>query len=68
MNNRIKLLAVQAHAVDNTLHYYNPEFIEKFAKLIIQECANIDFRHKVGLSSDDVFEISKVIKQHFGIE
>jgi chorismate mutase len=40
MNERIRQLAVQAHAVDNTLHYYNPEFIEKFAKLIVQECAN----------------------------
>ena len=50
--------------VDEFLPLWN----EKFAELIILECASIDFRHKVGLSSDDDFEISKVIKEHFGVE
>ena len=40
----------------------------KLAELIVRECASIDFRHKVGLSSNDDFEISKVIKEHFGVE
>ena len=40
----------------------------KFAELIVKECANIDFRRKVGLTADDHYEISKVIKQHFGVE
>lgn len=41
MNERIRELAVQAHTKDNTLHYYNPEFIEKLAELIVRECADI---------------------------
>ena len=41
---------------------------EKFAELIVRECANIDFRRKVGLTADDHYEIGKVIKQHFGVE
>ena len=40
----------------------------KFAELLVKECANIDFRHKVGLSSDTDFEIGEVIKQHFGLD
>jgi hypothetical protein len=41
---------------------------EKFAELIVRECANIDFRREVGLTADDDYEISKVIKVHFGVE
>ena len=39
-----------------------------FVDLIVQECANIDFRREVGLTADDDYEISKVIKVHFGVE
>jgi hypothetical protein len=41
---------------------------EKFAELIVRECANIDFRREVGLTADDDYEIGKVIKVHFGVE
>jgi hypothetical protein len=41
---------------------------EKFAELIVRECANIDFRREVGLTADDDYEIGKVIKEHFGVE
>jgi len=44
------------------------EFSQKFAELIVRECANIDFRREVGLTADDDYEISKVIKVHFGFE
>jgi hypothetical protein len=44
------------------------EFSQKFAELIVRECANIDFRREVGLTADDDYEISKVIKVHFGVE
>jgi len=41
---------------------------QKFAELIVRECANIDFRREVGLTADDDYEIGKVIKVHFGVE
>jgi hypothetical protein len=44
------------------------EWYQKFAELIVRECIGIDFRHKIGLSSDDDYEVSRVIKQHFGVE
>ena len=40
----------------------------KFAELIVAECANIDFRAKLGLSGDDAFAVSESIKEHFGVE
>lgn len=66
MNEKIKELAIQS-GLPTALDYHQKRY-EKFAELIVQECASIDFRHEVGLSSDDDFEISKVIKQHFGVK
>lgn len=40
----------------------------KFAELIVRECANIDFRHKVGMTTDQEFETGCVILEHFGVE
>ncbi len=40
----------------------------KFAELIIKKCAGIYFRHKVVLTHDDDYAISKVILEHFGVE
>jgi hypothetical protein len=42
--------------------------MEKFAELIVKECANVDFRRKVGLTDYLGYEIGKVIKSHFGVE
>ncbi len=64
MNERIRLLAVQAHAKDNTLHYYNPEFIEKFAELIVRECADIAGYYY----TRNECVSPRQIKQHFGVE
>ena len=77
MNERIRDLGVQAglyvdlngtpwpramSAEESELAY------AKFAKLIVRECANINFRREVGLTADDDYEIGKVIKEHFGVE
>ena len=74
MNERIKELAHQADLIikksngnDFRFGAMDPKF-EKFAELIVRECANIDFRREVGLTADDDYEISKVIKVHFGVE
>jgi hypothetical protein len=47
---------------------YGTAWEDKFAELIVQECASIDFRHKIGLTSDQDYDISDTIKQHFGVE
>lgn len=39
--------------------------VEKFAELIVQSIANIDFRFEIGLTSDQVFAIRNLIKSHF---
>ncbi len=63
MNERLKELAREAE-----LLVYNPNGVptklEKFAELIVRECA------EVGDSGDPLQdgEIAKMIKQHFGVE
>jgi len=75
MNERIRQLAEQAEIyagelIDEGADYdqYPRYYTEKFAELIVRECANIDFRREVGLTADDDYEIGKVIKEHFGVE
>ncbi len=65
MNNRIKELAKQA---GRTGLPYGEVEIQKFAELIVKECANIDFRHAIGLTSDQSYEVSELIEKHFGVE
>jgi len=72
MNPRIEHCLYQAGLTAqgcwNELDDYARQGIEKFAELLIQECANIDFRREVGLTADDDYEVGKVIKEHFGVE
>ena len=37
MNEQIKLLAAQASDDGDHIHYYNPAFAERFAKLLLDE-------------------------------
>ena len=66
MNERIKELAEQAgDDWDHTLES-DKEFLEKFAKLIVEQCAAI-------IESQDVdpsfkLRMSWAVKQHFGVE
>jgi hypothetical protein len=63
MNDRIKLLAEQATTVIEATEHSGEGWIfnkEKFAKLIVLECANIANTAEPFLSSD-------LIKQHFGV-
>lgn len=71
MNERIRELAEQAglaEAADVRGGYIYPAGMEKFAELIAREFANIDFRHKVGMTTDQEFDTSRVILEHFGIK
>ena len=76
MNERIKQLAEQA----NISYWPDPEVgslsnsmvvrheLEKFAELIVRECADIDFYNLAGFDLHDHDRASQVIKEHFGVE
>jgi hypothetical protein len=76
MNERIRELAKQAdiefdvssdnYSVDTAV--VTPYDLEKFAELLIKECANIDFRKKAFLSQYDDASVAKTILEHFGVE
>jgi hypothetical protein len=66
MNEKIKELAEQATEYaneQNELHGvgYVITFKEKFAELIVRECANVAADH-------DALDIYEEIRQHFGVE
>jgi len=71
MNERIRQLAHEAG-----LPTYNPEGIptklEKFAELIVRECANqcdLLLDHKISSEwSRGTHDCSRAIKKHFGVE
>ncbi len=69
MNERLRELAVQSgiynlNLVDETEYW----ILEKFAELIVRECAYIDFYKRAGISLKDNYRVTKVITEHFGIE
>jgi len=66
MNERLKELAEQAkdHADYYAMLSSEPEqeiFTEKFAELIVRECANVAADH-------DALDIYEEIREHFGVE
>jgi hypothetical protein len=73
MNQRIKQLAKQTgyiwHASgDPQIYEFTPEKLEKFAELIVRECA--DKAHEFIIEDGDKFPLQAVsyrIKQHFGV-
>lgn len=44
-----------------------PQSLEKFVELVVRECAELNFR-ELGLSGSSSFDVSRMIKQHFGVE
>ena len=74
MNERIKELAKQAGAGwDDKYHWYvGSVTMEKFAELIVKECANhcdLLLDHKISSEwSRGTHDCSKAIKKHFGVE
>ena len=63
MNKRIKLLAEQAGFVPTELTSVGPS-VEKFAELIVRECADIVDNHGRWILYD---KLAVKIKQHFGV-
>ena len=73
MNERIRQLAEQAGQGEP--FHIPPEFVEKFARLIVEECAVLcdnhgnkveDERPNKDLSSA-AFDCSNIIRDHFGV-
>ncbi len=64
MNERIRLLAEQAMGtrkhVPPVWQFYDIE-LEKFAELIVKECANVAADH-------EALDIYEEIREHFGVE
>ena len=72
MNERIELLAEQAGFIPKNAPGLNP-VLEKFAELIVRECARVcddlDIDDWGDKSFDDgTYYCSRAIKQHFGVE
>ena len=77
MNERIKLLADEAKKYCYET-YQNPKspkwmpysqmYDKKFAELLIQECANLNFRGTGFVTSEGEDMVRSMIKQHFGVK
>ena len=66
MNERIQQLAEQASEIDgDDLLYYHPVFAEKFAQLIVEECAGIVDNYGRWIMYD---KLAIKVKKHFGVE
>jgi hypothetical protein len=72
MNEHIKQLALQAlkHPDNDNdgLTVFDNDELEKFAELIVQECANVawDIAHQY--NSDEINDVGYSILEHFGVE
>ena len=77
MNERIKLLAKTylsherfgPYGESTMEDYYEfyPEDLEKFAELIVRECAEFSRQHNLQ-KADRSYMIHRAIKEHFGVE
>lgn len=69
MNNRIDELAIQAGAKIETAHwvYYDDFSYQKFAELIVKECADL-FEVEWGEEKLTGNDVGYVVKKHFGVE
>jgi hypothetical protein len=70
MNERIKELAKKAG--QSNPYHIPPEFVKKFAELLVKECAMIvegfEITQEVALDEYVDYEASAVLKEHFGVE
>ena len=83
MNERIRLLIEQAEdyataeydkwtptSADDFsgIPHIRKIFNEKFAELIVRECARINFSNMVGIDPEDDAAVCRAIKKHFGVK
>lgn len=69
MNERLHEMMMEA-TKDMPQGYYVPsEYFEKFAKLIVRECADIAKHHVVNISTyADADFVDEQIQKHFGVK
>ena len=76
MNERIKLLAEQAEREvypvtclykDEGVPRLNAQFEQKFAELIVRECAGVASNQVMDVEGND-WGVSWAVKKHFGVE
>jgi hypothetical protein len=68
MNERIKELYKQTTGKD-WAYDFDPEMAEKFAELIVRECADIAKHHVMNISTyADAEFVEEQIGKHFGVE
>ena len=71
MNKRIEELAEQCTIIGQPKWQAEGQYAvdsfdkEKFAELIVQSIANIDFRMELGVTSDQCMDLKNLIKNHF---
>jgi hypothetical protein len=75
MNKRLKQLGDQAgvcpikHVGGGEWDSYLPEAEQKFAELIVKECAGIARHHVMDISTyADAYFVEKQITEHFGVK
>ena len=71
MNERIRELLVEAHRQTKGGIYngHLSEWSERFAELIVRECAKISLECGINLNREDFRQgIARNIKQHFGVK
>ena len=76
MNDLIKRLAEQAQNNEDSFEFFDLVFAEKFAELIVRECAELTSRYQMGTTRlPDIIvsynysdKLEDVLKKHFGVE
>ena len=72
MNLRIEQMMLSATKDMPQGYYVPPQYWEKFAELIVQECAEIvegfTIEQEVALDHYQEYEAGSVLKEHFGVE
>ena len=70
MNERIKEIAIKVagdYSKDDYWSFFNEE-LEKFAELVVKECANELLKWRYEPFPLDADSAARIIKQHFGIK
>ena len=70
MNERIKELAEKANLeIDPAYPDHNQKVLEKFAELIVNECASfVEPARKVGVMTKEPEKLPTYIKEYFGVK
>ena len=63
MNERIRELAERAQKDGDSIHYYSPAFAQKFAELIVLECAKLMANEKAYYDNPGSYETGDYYKR-----